>query len=305
MHRADSATPPLRDTRGEHMSASIVGPPDVLETGKDIDVLVIGAAPGGLALARLRSVRGVRVAVVDPNRSVCQHPRATHLDDETMRALQTLRASDMERLFLRHEGWSLTRPDGRPFLEIAMPNVESDQGWYTDYQFHQPDFESRLRGLLCSGSQAALWAGWTATDVDQDGDGVRVTITERDTEATRVLRAAYAVGADGAGSMLRAHIAQEVVDYDGTQTSLIIDVYPFEHPAALPANTGFIRCGDELPVTYLPIFPPYLRFEFMMSPDQDAHDMARPANVYKLLAQWLEPGSYRITRTDAYEWHAR
>jgi len=48
-----------------------------------------------------------------------------------------------------------------------------------------------------------------------------------------------------------------------------------------------------------------LRFEFMLLDEDDAAELERPQSVYDLLSRWLEPGSYRIMRTDTYEWHAR
>ncbi|MER6809455.1 bifunctional 3-(3-hydroxy-phenyl)propionate/3-hydroxycinnamic acid hydroxylase [Spirillospora sp. NPDC000708] len=268
------------------------------------DVVVVGAGPVGLAAARLLALRGVTVAVVDPQRIVCQHPRATHLDDETMRTLQTLGAADFEKDYLRQSGWILEDADGVPFLEFSHPDAESDQGWATDYQSHQPDIESRLRGLLAGGEGAALWLGWEATGVDQDDHQVTLRLQERDTGRVQEIRGSYAVGADGAGSFVQHAMGMEVEDLHGTQTSLIIDVHPFEHPDGLPRTTGFIRCAKDLPVTYCPLFPPLLRFEFMLGDHHDVHEMERPDSVYELLSPWLAPGSYRITRTDAYQWHA-
>lgn len=96
------------------------------------------------------------------------------------------------------------------------------------------------------------------------------------------------------------------LDPDGTrrQTSLIIDVFPFEHPDSLPRAAGFVRCEADLPVTSVPIAPPMLRFEFMLAAGTDIHEAERPDNVYRLLSRWFSPGEYRIMRTDAYEWHA-
>lgn len=269
------------------------------------DIAVVGCGPVGLALARLLGLKGLRVAAVDPNRIVCQHPRATHLDDETMRLLQTLGAADLERRFLRQTGWTLHRPDGAPFLAFAHPADESGQGWRTDYQFHQPDFESRLRGLLASEENVDLWFGWTATALDQDADAVTVTMTERGTNRVTALKAAYVVGCDGANSLVRQLMGAEVEDLRGTQRSLIVDIHPFRHPAELPATTGFILCEGRRPVTYVPIFPPMLRFEFMLLDGDDAAELERPQAVYDALGRWIEPGSYRIMRTDTYEWHAR
>ncbi|WNE94009.1 bifunctional 3-(3-hydroxy-phenyl)propionate/3-hydroxycinnamic acid hydroxylase [Streptomyces luomodiensis] len=269
------------------------------------DVAVVGCGPVGLTLARLLAMKGLRVAAIDPNRLVCHHPRATHLDDEIMRLLQTLGAQDMEQRFLRQTAWTLHREDGQPFLQQTLSEEESDQGWRTDYQFHQPDFESRLRGLLAADANVDLWFGWTVSAIEQTDTAVRLTLLDRSTGAETTLTAGYAVGSDGANSFVRQAMNAEVEDLHGTQRSLIIDVHPFEHPAQLPADSGFILCRGKRPVTYLPIFPPMLRFEFMLLDEDDAAQLEQPRSVYGLLGRWLEPGSYRIMRTDTYQWHAR
>ncbi|MFD2466234.1 bifunctional 3-(3-hydroxy-phenyl)propionate/3-hydroxycinnamic acid hydroxylase [Amycolatopsis silviterrae] len=267
------------------------------------DVAVVGCGPVGLALARLLSAKGLRVAAIDPNRIVCHHPRATHLDDESMRTLQTLGAADLEQRFLRQTGWTLRLPDGTPFLEFAHAREESGQGWRTDYQFHQPDFESQLRGLLASDPNVDLWFGWSVTAIVQDAEAVRLTLTDRN--QVKTLKAAYTVGSDGANSFVRQLMGAEVEDLEGTQRSLIVDVHPFRHPPALPAESGFILCEGQRPITYVPIFPPMLRFEFMLLDEDDAAELERPQAVYDALSRWIEPGSYRIMRADTYEWHAR
>ncbi|WP_275560115.1 FAD-dependent monooxygenase [Streptomyces sp. 5-6(2022)] len=269
------------------------------------DVAVVGCGPVGLTLARLLAMKGLRVAAIDTNRLVCYHPRATHLDDETMRLLQTLGAQDMEHRFLRQTAWTLHREDGRAFLQQMLPEEESDQSWRTDYQFHQPDFESRLRGLLAADANVDLRFGWTVSAMEQDDTAVRLTLLDRSTGAETTLTAGYAVGSDGANSFVRQAMNAEVEDLHGTQRSLIIDTHPFEHPAQFPADSGFILCRGQRPVTYLPIFPPMLRFEFMLLDEDDAAELERPQSVYDLLSRWLEPGSYRIMRTDTYQWHAR
>jgi 3-(3-hydroxy-phenyl)propionate hydroxylase len=97
----------------------------------------------------------------------------------------------------------------------------------------------------------------------------------------------------------------DIEDLEGTQRSLIVDIRPFRQPADLPATTGFILCEGRRPITYVPIFPPLLRFEFMLLDGDDAEVLERPQAVYDALRRWIEPGSYRILRTDTYEWHAR
>lgn len=267
------------------------------------DVAVVGAGPIGLAAAQLLLTQGVTVAVIDPNVIVCQHPRATHLDDETMRTFQLLGLAGFEPGFLRQTEWKLHGRNGAEFLELATPNEPTDQGWNPDYQHHQPDFESALRGFIHAAG-GDLMLGWEVTAFDQDENDVHLQVQQSTSHRQDEVRARYVVAADGAGSFMREHLDVTVEDLEGTQTSLIVDIHPFEHPKTLPQDTGFILCEKDLPVTYCPIGPPRLRFEFMLREHHDAAAMAEPSNVYRLLSRWIEPGSYRILRTDAYEWHA-
>ena len=268
------------------------------------DVAVVGGGPTGLTLAYLLSAKGVRVAVVDPNRIVCPFPRATHLDDETMRTLQSLGLAEMEASFLCMEGMSYLDQDGVPFFDMIMPVDVSDQGWRRDYQFFQPDFEARTRGALSKSDTVVMWLGWEATGIDQDQGSARLSIKERATGEARTLSAAYVVGCDGASSFVRRAIDPEIEDLDGTQRSLIIDVHAFKRPRGVSNSSGFILYEGDDPITYVPLQKPMHRFEYMLAPHETNHEAEDPRSVYRRLARWLDPDHYRIMRTGVYEWHA-
>ena len=268
------------------------------------DVAVIGLGPIGLTLATLLAAKGIRVAAIDPNRVVCQHPRATHIDDETMRTLQTLGADSLETEFLRMTGYTLRKADGTPFMVHEWPFAATDQGWFSDYMFHQPDFESQLRGRLATDPNADLWLGWEVNSIEQSKDSVELRLEERETARVATLRADYVVGSDGANSFVRKWMASEVEDFHASQRSLIVDIFAFEQPKSLPATAVFILCRSPLPLTYVPIHPPMLRFELMLGSEHQAHEMEDPNYVYEMLSPYIRPGKYRIMRTDAYEWHS-
>ncbi|WP_228000484.1 bifunctional 3-(3-hydroxy-phenyl)propionate/3-hydroxycinnamic acid hydroxylase [Nocardia australiensis] len=274
------------------------------EAPEPYDVAVVGAGPVGLALAVLLARSGVRVAVIDPNRIALHHPRATHIDDETMRTLQTLGAEFLEPKYLRQTGFSLLGPDEKAFLNLRMPDTESDQGWFTDYQFHSPDFESYLRGSLASEPHASLLLGCYVSEIDQDDSGVTLAVRERTTDSRRTLRASFIVGTDGANSTVRKHVGTTMEDLGCTQLSLIVDIDPFVSSPDLPTNSGFVRCEPKLPVTFVPGYPPYQRFEFMLTKEHDVQELSRPEKVYDLLSRWYTPGTYRVMRHDVYEWHS-
>jgi len=221
-----------------------------------------------------------------------------------MRMLQTLGQADCEPEFLRWSGMVIMGADGEPFVRHQPPESLSDQGWRTDYMFHQPDFESRLRGKLVTNPYVDEWLGWRSVSVEQDETQARVELYDRATESTQTISASFVVGCDGANSFVRGIIDPEIEDLDGTQRSLIVDVFAFERPSSLPPDSGFMMCRDDNPAIYVPIFPPMLRFEFMLRPGQPTEEWERPAKVYQLMSEWMEPDTYRIMRADAYEWHA-
>lgn len=268
------------------------------------DVVVIGAGPTGLVLANLLDRRGVRIGVIDPNRIVCHHPRGSHVDDECMRLIQTLGFPELEKDYLVHEGFELLDQNGVRLANWDAAAGETDQGWKSDYQFFQPDFEAVLRGRLAASPGADLWLGWQVTAVRQSDDSAELTVRNCSNGAVRSVSSAWAVGCDGANSFVREHLAAEVHDFDGTQRSVIIDVQKFAPITSLPAASTYIRSGAR-PFTHQPTWGGISRFQFMLLGDEDIDTVEDPEVVYDQLTPYLTPDSYRILRTDSYEWHAR
>jgi 3-(3-hydroxy-phenyl)propionate hydroxylase len=267
------------------------------------DVLVAGAGTTGLALARLLTEHNVRLAVVDPNPIVCHHPRASHIDDEGVRLLQTLGLAAMEQTFMVMSGMEIFDPENQPLMHWEVVAGETDQGWQSDYQFFQPELEARLRGQLAMAPTADLWLGWQVTEVAQGEGSVTVTVRHRKTAETRVLHTAYLVGCDGANSRLRASVATGVADLEGTQQSVIIDVDRFTSLSGLPPTATVIKCGSR-PFTHNPTAGGISRFQFMLIGEEDSESFEDPEVVYDLLAPYLPPDGYRILRTDVYDWHS-
>jgi len=274
------------------------------ESDADYDVAVVGAGPTGLALANLLAGHGVRVVLIDPNKIVCQHPRASHLDDETMRMFQTLGLGEAEKDYLVMGGYEIMDPDGGLVFSWEIPEGETDQAWRSDYMFFQPDFEAVLRGKLAAAKNVELMLGWDLVDFADDGSAVTMSVRRRGSGTEKSFSASYVVGCDGANSFIRGRMAHDLVDFDGSQRSLIVDVVKFKPATGLSDVVGTIRAGSP-PFTHMPIVSPMSRFEFMLLGDEDRESYEDPSMVYSLLEPWMEPDSYRITRSDVYLWHAR
>jgi 3-(3-hydroxy-phenyl)propionate hydroxylase len=272
---------------------------------KDVDVAVIGCGPTGLTLARLLSAEGVSVAAIDRGRLPISHPRATHLDDETMRTLQTLGLHDLERRFSPVGIYRIYDPDWRPVMALAMDRGVTDQGWRSDYMFHQPEFEAALRGRLNDDPHAETCFGWEVTELREDADRVTIHLREGSSRRERELSAAFAVGCDGASSLVRSTMGCAQTDYHASHRSLIVDILPFVTPPdELPERDAFIRAGVRNPLTYVPIAAPRLRFELMLRPDDDTVEMERIEHVHEVLSPWFSADQYHVLRADVYEWHA-
>ncbi|TCC53365.1 bifunctional 3-(3-hydroxy-phenyl)propionate/3-hydroxycinnamic acid hydroxylase [Kribbella capetownensis] len=273
------------------------------ESAADYDVAVVGAGPTGLALANLLAAQDVRVVLIDPNKIVCQHPRASHLDDETMRTFQQFGLSEAQQGYLVMDGYQIMNQDGKLLFSWEISDGETDQAWLSDYMFFQPDFEAALRGRLATSKNVDLLLGWDLVDLADDGTAVTLDVRQRRSDAEKSVTAAFVVGCDGANSFVRQRLAPDLVDFDGDERSLIIDVVKFKPAAGLSETIGTIVSGTR-PFTHMPIVAPMSRFEFMLLADEDRETYEDPAMVYSLLEPWMEPGSYRITRSDVYLWHA-
>lgn len=87
--------------------------------------------------------------------------------------------------------------------------------------------EAVLRARAAQLPSVQLLTGWDAVELEQDADGVSVQVSERrgagSEPASRVLRAAYAVGCDGARSRIReqAGITQTRTDHDRLMVLLV------------------------------------------------------------------------------------
>jgi 3-(3-hydroxy-phenyl)propionate hydroxylase len=271
----------------------------------DVEVAVIGAGPTGLALASLLSAAGASVATIDRGRLPIAHPRATHLDDETMRTFQTIGLSDLEPSFSPVGTYRFYDPDWRSVMAVAMNRGVTDQGWQSDYMFHQPDFEAVLRGRLNDDPKAQTCFGWEMTGLSDEGDRVSVQLREISTGEQRDLSAAFAVGCDGAHSLVRKLTGCVETDHEATHRSLIVDIHPFvDRPGQLSEWDAFIQAGVRNPLTFVPIAAPRLRFELMLRPEDETTAFERVDRVHEVLAPWFSADQYRILRADIYEWHA-
>ncbi|HVB05739.1 MAG TPA: FAD-dependent monooxygenase [Acidimicrobiales bacterium] len=186
----------------------------VAEVPEETAVLVVGGGPVGLALAFELGRRGVECLVVEPRRAVSwERPRAKTTSARTMEHLrrwgiaEAVRAaaplaldySDQVVFCTALQGREITRFSGCFALTTGEEELYAEAG----QQIPQPRFEETLRRELAEVASATLLLGWRLVGLSEAEDGVGAEIEEVEGGARRVLRARFAVGCDGARSLVR------------------------------------------------------------------------------------------------------
>ncbi|MGQ0831672.1 MAG: bifunctional 3-(3-hydroxy-phenyl)propionate/3-hydroxycinnamic acid hydroxylase [Microthrixaceae bacterium] len=261
-----------------------------------IDLLVVGFGPVGATMAGLAARQGLAVLAVDREVDLYPLPRAAHCDHEILRILQELGCADeVVAAMLVNDGMDFLTADREVLLRFRTRGL-APTGWPASVLFHQPGFESALRRAVHD-TTAEVRLGLGLTGITQDPDGVTATL--RDGER---VRARFAVGCDGARSMVRSRIGAEMEDLEFEEPWLVVDLLLQEPIAALPGHALQV-CDPARPHTLVPMPWPRFRFEFMLLPGEDPDGIQRPERVGELLSSWIDPSLVEVERAAVYTFH--
>lgn len=266
--------------------------------GHVVDVLIVGAGPVGVVLARLLGAAGVRVLLVDREDGVMRIPRAIALDDDGGRVLQAV--GDYARV--RH---------GMPRIErvrMISPRVGDlfsyDANCWRNanpmvLMFRQPELEDALREGLARLPSVTLRTGTTLEAFTDGADGIEATLTS-DGRRERV-RARYLVGCDGARSTVRKQIGVEMLGSTYEKDWLVVDV----RRDPTPNREVHFLCDPARPGVTMPAPDGGRRWEFMLGEDDDRATITSPETLARLLAPWGDVARMEVERAAVYTFHAR
>lgn len=187
----------------------------------DTPVLIAGAGPVGLVLAKELAHHGIRSTIVERNLETTRWPK---MDITNCRSMELLRRLGLEQ-GLREVGvpgrYSFdvlfsTGLAGRCFTRWALPSVDQWRMRIRDqndgsmpqvpYQrCSQAIFEAWLKRLCEDDPLITVHSGWRFDDLVQDEAGVSANIIDLD-GGTHRIRAQYLVGCDGASSAVRKSV---------------------------------------------------------------------------------------------------
>jgi 3-(3-hydroxy-phenyl)propionate hydroxylase len=269
-------------------------------SGSSTDVLIVGAGPVGLMLANYLGLHGVRSTVVERRDTLIDYPRGVGIDDESLRAFQAIGLIDR---ILPHttpnQVMRFVNGKGRVLAEIAP----TDQmfGWPRRSGFIQPLVDEQLlAGVERFDGVEVLWSR-TLESLAAGADGVTATVLGPDGE-TEVVKARYAVGADGGRSTVRRLME---TSFEGTTSAtrwVVVDLR--NDPLGSPNVT--VGCDPVRPYVTVSLAHGVRRFEFMIHDDEPDESVDDPAFMAALLAPHIPyPTDVDVIRKRVYTHHSR
>lgn len=265
----------------------------------DADVLIVGYGPVGQSLAALLGRAGHRVIVCERRSGRYETPRAGHFDHEIMRIFQAMGTADaVGRIADPARLYEFLDPGGEVLARLPR-DWDAPSGWEASYHFYQPELEEVIDAAVQEIPTVDLRFGNAIVDLRQYDDHVAVTMANG-----TVVTARYAVGADGANSVVRdlCDIGTEDLGFRGDW--LVADIRPKPGAPALDIpHTGQVL-NPERPNHMGRVAQRYFRWEFMLVDGDDPAEMATPDNVWKLLRPWLGPDEGELIRQTVYQFRS-
>src|SRR5438477_1117123 len=194
---------------------------------KKFQVVIVGGGPVGVALAVQLGVRGISCALVESRTELGRIPKGQNLTHRTLEHFYFMGIVDELRA-------ARLLPPGFAIGEITSYGDLNGQYWFApagrelvhDYYFQKNDrlpqyqMEKVLRAKMATLPKVESRFGWTATKVEQDATGARVTIIKNG--ATEVLQGDYLVGCDGGHSIVREQMGIPRSGHDFDQLMVLI-----------------------------------------------------------------------------------
>ncbi|WP_169786677.1 bifunctional 3-(3-hydroxy-phenyl)propionate/3-hydroxycinnamic acid hydroxylase [Nitriliruptor alkaliphilus] len=263
------------------------------------DVAVIGYGPVGQMLCAQLGRAGHSVAVFEKHEQLYGLSRAGHIDDEIMRTLQKIGAGEefredavaWETYDMRNEAF------GGDLLLSLDWSVVGPHGWRSHWIFYQNNLELAMHRQVEAAGNVQLLLGTEAVAFDQDGDGVTLTVRDRQSGAERTVRVQYLVGTDGANSFVRERLGITTTEGMTGPNQLVIDTRQ-KRPLSFPFDNGQFA-DPKRPGCLFQLGKSHRRWEFTLRDDENPVDFDID-RIWQLLSPWVTPEDVEIIRHPIY-----
>ncbi|MEY2619104.1 MAG: hypothetical protein RL522_2106 [Pseudomonadota bacterium] len=276
----------------------------MFQASTHVDVIIAGLGPTGATLAGLLGQRGVRVAVFDRLPDLYPLPRAIGLDHEAMRIAQELGVADRLAPFIGAYRPSEYRGmDGQLIKRLDTQPEPHRLGWAPNYVFNQPGFERVLRARLDELTAVQVHLEAEVVDTGQDAGQAWADVRLAGQASATRFTADFLVACDGGASPIRKRLGISLEDLDFDEHWLVVDaLVPHDKLAQLP-QTQVQYCEAARPSTFVVGPGHHRRWEVMLLPGDSLSPEFPEAQLWPLLARWIQPGEARLWRAAAYRFH--
>ncbi|MDC0721976.1 bifunctional 3-(3-hydroxy-phenyl)propionate/3-hydroxycinnamic acid hydroxylase [Nannocystis bainbridge] len=263
----------------------------------ECDVAIVGCGPVGAVAANFLGQAGLRCVVLERDTDDHGQSRAFSCDDEALRIFQQIGLVD--RLLadmIAVDQVDYTGVAGRPFAQVWLARLDFGSGYSPLHFFHQPALEATLRAGMRRFPWVTLRRGCEVTGLRAGAEAV--TLALRGASGPATLTARYVLGCDGARSTVRRSLGVAMPGSRYAEPWLAISGYA--EPAALRVPSTRFVCDPARP-TFVALGPAgELRIERMIHRGETAATLERPEVVRTLVAPFVDPDRYRITRATIY-----
>lgn len=262
------------------------------------DAIIVGLGPVGALAANLLAAEGLAVLALDRDRAMFDQPRAIAIDQEALRALQAVGVA--ERMAGRLGAYRPTEyhaADGALLRSILPAPPPWPLAWPSYGSFVQPELDAELRSRLAEWPNAAVRLDAEVVGLAQHADHAVLTLRDGAT-----LSARFVLACDGGASTLRRLLGAAVEDMAFDEPWIVVDTLLEREVPLPPTNVQY--CDPARPCTFINGPGRLRRWEFSVAPGEDARELAREENVWRLLARWVKPGDVTLWRIAPYRFHA-
>lgn len=274
----------------------------------DVDVLVIGTGPVGLALANLLGIRGVSVAVMEKRDQLIDYPRGVGLDDESMRTIQAMGlAEEFLPYTIPHHIMRLV--DGAGNVILTNNPQGEPYGWPRKFGFLQPLADKASFDGLSRFPHVTTTFGRELVKIEEVAGGVRATFDvvrgeegEERTGEQETVTAKYLVGCEGGRSFTRKWMGTEFEGKSPSTRWVVVDV----NNDPLGAPNVYLGADPNRPYVSIGLPRGVRRWEFMLFDDEPTEKVEDNAFIEELLAEHIPEGTkLDVIRRRVFTHHGR
>ena len=258
----------------------------------DVDVLIVGAGPTGLALAAQLARYGIRFRIIDRNLDRAHESRALAIQPRTLEVLGSLGVA-RELVECGNTAVNLRMHVGARVVPIRLFDLGVNDTAYPFLLFlSQAETERILAGFLLEHG-GRIERGVELIGMSQAGDGLDGTIRHRDGRE-EVVRARYVVGCDGAHSTVRQLSGIVFAGSAYPQTFVLADL----EADGLEAGAAHVFLSGAGMLFFFPLGRPATWRILAMRPRADTTPVDQPVSLAEVQALTDASGAAQVRLRD-------